>query len=152
MSCSEVLEVVDATRRLIGGIDPDINQQFVAHIAHPTVHVVAHVANPTWLDERCGAEVVHLLSQVQLDESLLTKFGVVDGLEFLVVDPVDVLDRVQPLVDQSVVGAVHGGSNAAAAVVPSHDDMFHLRHFHGELQHRHQVHVGARRDWRCCDG
>ena len=54
----------------------------------------------------------------------------------------DVLDVVQPVVDQAQSLAVQSSPDAAAAVVPADDDMSNLQHIDGKLHHGQAIEVG----------
>ena len=50
-------------------------------------------------------------------------------------------DRFQPVIEKPGAFLPHGRVHAAAAVMAADDDMAHLEHLDGELQHRQTIHI-----------
>lgn len=86
-------------------------------------------------------DVPTLLHDVQLDEPVVPLRVVGDGVELLLVQPVDVTDVPQPGVQQPEILGRHGGLDAAAAIVPADDDMLDAQVADGVVDDAHDVEV-----------
>lgn len=91
----------------------------------------------------CGGldDVAALLDDVELDEAVVAGVLVLDGVQLVLVQPVDVPDVPKPGVEDAEVLGRHGGLDAAAAVVAAHDDVLDLEVLDGVVEHRGAVEV-----------
>ncbi len=92
--------------------------------------------------------MIQLFEHVEFDHTIAARLFVRDGIEFGRVPSRHIPDRLKPVVDQSVGLVAHGRLHAAAAIMARHDDVLHIEHFHGVLQHAHRVEVTGHHEVR----
>ncbi|MCY1443322.1 hypothetical protein D9M71_597300 [compost metagenome] len=88
-------------------------------------------------------DVGHLLNHVQLAQAInpLLFGGKLGQLHPIVV--IEVANRTQPAVDQAQLPVLHRGADTTATVMPGHQNVLHLEHIHGVLDHRQAVQVSV---------
>lgn len=101
----------------------------------------ALTAVPGILDGGGTAQRFHLVHDIQFAELVRFRFWVGDRIESFMVPEVKIFDFREPIIDQAVVCAGHGGLDPAATVVSANDDMFDLQNLHRELNDRNTVQI-----------
>ena len=119
----------------------DIAQKPSVQTVDPGVKLRTTVQMPGALHNGGPGEVVNLLEHVQFDHATSLGDWIRYRHELLVMEPVDVLDAPQPLVQESKPSVGQRGLYARAAVVPTYDDLAHLEILHGKLEHAKQIEV-----------
>jgi hypothetical protein len=122
-------------------VDVEVLEQAVAEVKDPAVDDGEAVGRVALLDGGCLDDVVALLNDVELDQALVARVLVGDGVELRLVQAVDVADVAQPGVEQAEVLGRHGGGDAAAAVVAAHDNVLDAQVPHGVVDDAHNVEI-----------
>jgi hypothetical protein len=115
-------------RDLVDSIHPDseVVDQAIFEAVDPSVDLEALTAVPGILDGGGTAQRFYLVRNVQFTERVRFRFWVGDCIDSFMVPEVKILNFREPIIDQAMVGAGQGGLHPAAAVMPAHDNMFHL--------------------------
>jgi hypothetical protein len=95
------------------------------------------------LDDGRLDHVDTLLLNVQLDQSSVTGVRIFDGVELLLIQPVNIPNLAQPTVQQPKVRWLHGSRDPSATVVSTHDDVLYIEVGDGVLDDRLRVDVCA---------
>src|SRR5512135_2942958 len=93
-------------------------------------------ARPGVLDKHVGGYVLHLAHDVELAEPVAAGVLVGNCIELGAMLVVNLADGMEPMVDEATALAIHRGTDAAAAVVPDHENVLHLENVDRKLQHR----------------
>jgi hypothetical protein len=78
--------------------------------------------------------VSHLLNDVKFAKSIETCMRIDDAIEFRTACPVDLPNRMQPVIHQSTALTVYRRADTSATVMPHHHDVLHLEHIDRELE------------------
>lgn len=120
-------------------------QDAVANTVDPAMHGEIRSTRPGVLHDRRVAHVVDLLDDIQLAQPIDERVTF-EAIEPRGMETADVLDVSQPIVDQAVIAIIERRLDAATAIVSADDDMLHLQHLDGELDHRQAIEVGVHDD------
>jgi hypothetical protein len=118
-----------------------ILEESIAEAEHPAVDNRELVLGKALLDGCRLDDVPALLNDVDLDETVVFRVFVGDGVELVLVQTVDVADVSQPRVQQTQVLGSHSGLDTAAAVVSAHDNVLDLEVADRVVNHGHDVKV-----------
>lgn len=122
-------------------VDIQILEVTSAEVENPTVNNWELVLGIRLLERGRLDNVAALLNDIELDKTIVSGVLVLDGVEFLLVQPIDVTDVSQPGIENAQVLRGHGRLDAAAAVVPAHDNVLDLEVGDSVLDHAHGVEV-----------
>jgi hypothetical protein len=96
---------------------------------------------PCILDDGAPAKVVGLAQGIELahtvEASRLTKPVEIGGMEAF-----DILNMLEPVIEQAKVLITHGRLDTPATVMPGNDDVLNSEHINRKLQDGEQVQVG----------
>jgi hypothetical protein len=118
-----------------------ILEESIAEAEHPAVDNRELVLGKALLDGCRLDDVPALLNDVDLNETVVFRVFVGDGVELVLVQTVDVADVSQPWVQQTQVLGSHSGLDTAAAVVSAHDNVLDLEVADRVVNHGHDVEV-----------
>jgi len=124
-------------------VDLEVFQQPVLEAKHPAVHDGILILGVRLLDGSSLDNVAALLLNAELDETVVTRGLVRNGVQLLLVESVDVANVTEPWIQQAQVLGRHGSLDAAAAVVAADDDVLDVEVAHGILDDAHNVKVGV---------
>lgn len=142
LGISQIVNLLDVIQHGLE-INLEVLEQAVVEAKDPAVDNGELVLGVALLDGSRLDNVAALLLDVELDEAVIALLLVGDGVELLLVQPVDVADVAQPGVQQAQVLGGHGGLDAAAAVVAADDDVLDAEVAHGVVDDAHDVEVGV---------
>ena len=98
---------------------------------------------PRPLHNRCLGQIVDLLGDVYFHQLVKPCDGIRNRFQFTVVEPVDVLNLTQPLVQETKIIVGDGILHTAAVIVAAHDDVFYLEELDSVLQHAQEIEIGV---------
>lgn len=118
--------------------------QAILESIDPAVELWPSLLFPGALDDGRLGEMHYLLLHIELGEPVGAFLLIIDGVEFLAVQAIYILDIPQPHIQHVLVVVVrHRGFDAAAAIVAADDHVIDFEVIHGEVEHAKQVHVGV---------
>ena len=142
MRIRDVVDLLDVVHQ-VREVDIQVDEPAIAQVEHPAMHdriAVGHVArlHAIHLDD-----IDALLLHIQLHQTVVALMLVLNGIEFVLVQPVDIADVAQPWIHQPMVLGQHGGPDASAVVMAADDDVLHLQMADRILDGRRDIEIHA---------
>jgi hypothetical protein len=120
----------------------EIPDQAVANRVDPAVHGKPLTACPSVENEHIRRDVANLPDDIEFAQPIQSGTAFLDGVELGPMGARGLPDGMQPVVHQPGVVhqpaamTIHGGADAATAVMSDHDDVLHLQHVDRILKDR----------------
>ena len=80
---------------------------------------------------------------IEFAQAACLRFGRAAALEIVLVELGDVAHMANPVIDDAALARCERGVDAAAAVVPAHDDVTDLEHIHCEIKHGKAIEIAV---------
>ncbi|KJS23942.1 MAG: hypothetical protein VR75_16870 [Hyphomonadaceae bacterium BRH_c29] len=98
-------------------------------------------APPSIRDEGIVTEIFHLRPHIMLARNVHAGVEIGNFLEMIFVSVREIGYGLQPVIDQPASLRVQRSPHAATTVVSADNDVAHLQHLYGKLQHGEKIHV-----------
>ena len=121
----------------------------IGNRVNPPMHLHLGAAGPSIPHDGGIGNVPHLLDHVEFTQAIRLFLLGHRLLELVVMQTRNVADMHEPVVNETVIDVLHRRLDAAAAIMPAYDDVFHAEHFNRILNNRETVEV--RRHHNICD-
>src|SRR5690606_40710450 len=125
----------------VGKRDVEIDQLAGGDIDNHAVYGEVIAFLPRILDNRCGAQVEHLLGHIEFNQSVYFLLFVRYGVYFIAMETVDILDVAKPIINDAKLLTAQCSGHPATAVVPGYHHVFHFQHINRIVKYTKHVHV-----------
>lgn len=122
-------------------IKVQVFEQSVLEAKDPAVDDRELVFGPALLNCSGFDHVPALLVHVELDQLIVFCVLILDGVEFVLVQAVDVADVSEPRVEEAHILGGHGGLHATTAVVAAYNDVLDFEVADCVIDDRHHVEI-----------
>lgn len=112
-----------------------------------------HIENPA-MDQQapflvgllhCGRfdHVDALFLDIELCQAVVFFLRITDGIEFILMQPVDIPDVAQPGIEDAQVFGLHGCFHSPATIMAANNDVLDLQVIHRVIDHGHDIEIDA---------
>src|SRR5262249_16929731 len=114
----------------------EVPKEAVSNRVDPAVHGEPLTTCPSVENEDIRRDVPNLSANVEFAQPIQSGAGFRNGIELGRRAGSALADGMEPVAHQPAALTVHGGADAATAVMSDNDDVLHLQHVDGELKDR----------------
>jgi hypothetical protein len=119
----------------------EIAEQAVGDIVDPAVDGEGMAARPRIYDGARARDIFDLFDHIELAQTRSATFRFADGVQLRFVFLAQIVNRAQPVVDQTVLLMFKSRVHAAASVMSTNDDVLDAQNIDRELQHRKTIQI-----------
>src|SRR5690242_18394800 len=107
------------------------------------MHRKSSAGGPGILNNGRVTDILDLFYDIEFAEPVTATQRIADGVQFLLMTNIDILDVSQPIVDQPELLRTARGVHTSAEIVSTNDDMLDVQYFHCKLDDRQAADVGV---------